>query len=130
MVILINSVDRSNAVKILAGVYEQICGNDLVILHGFYVKHIGNINFKIDLNKITDYTIRRYHQLENLNPIQLIAEVIAKLRRIVYLDKERIEQLKELPNRLEMYRAITNWIPKKYNINYFEKLQYLYNLLV
>jgi hypothetical protein len=131
MVILINSVDKSNAIKMLAGVYEQICGNDLAVLYGFYVKHIGNNNFKlkINLNEIINYVITNYNNLaKTVNPIPFMNK--ETLRKVVYLNEERIEQLRKLSNCLEVYRTITNWMSKKYNIHYFEKLNYLYKLLV
>jgi len=132
MVILINSVDKSNAVKMLAGVFEQECGNDLAVLYGFYIKHTKDFKLKINLNEIINYVITNYYNLEKMvNPIPFMdKETIAKLKKIVYLNEKRIEQLKRLPNSLEVYRTITNWMSKKYNIAYFEKINYLFKLLV
>jgi hypothetical protein len=132
MVILINSIDRSNAVKMLAGVYEWECGNDLAVLYGFYIKHTKDFKLKINLNEIINYVITNYYNLEKMvNPIPFMdKETIAKLKKIVYLNEERIEQLRQLKNSLEVYRTITNWMSKKYNIAYFEKINYLFKLLV
>jgi len=94
MVILINSVDKSNALKMLAGVYEWECGNDLVVFYGFYIKHIGNNNLKlkINLNEIINHVIYNYNDLaKTVNPVPFMnEETLKKLRKIVYLNEERI----------------------------------------
>jgi hypothetical protein len=127
MVIMVNSVDKSNAVKILAGIFEQECGNDLVILSGMYFKHIKEqpLTYRLDLDKL--FSIYRSLSLE---PNNLDEEDVMKLRKVVYIDEKRKSNILQCPNKLEVYRYITSLISKKYNIAYFEKLNYLYNFLI
>ena len=126
--ILINSVDKSNAIKFLMGVYEKICGNDLIFFHKWWIKHIGQVQQKLDLALPSNliailYEIqRRGNYLDN--------EQIEKLKKVVYLNEERINKLLVCPNLLEAYRYLTSLMPKRYNMAYFDKLHYLYNLLI
>jgi len=89
-----------------------IDGNDLVILHGFYVKHIGNFKLKINMDEIINSVITRYNNFANYNnPIwKMDDKEVMKLRKVVYLDKLRIQQLRNCNNLLEVYRLITNWM--------------------
>jgi len=52
------------------------------------------------------------------------------INKIIYLTEERKKELLRMENALDVYRYITTEMSKKYNIAYFEKLNYLYNLLV
>jgi hypothetical protein len=136
MVLLVNSIDRSNALKVLCGIFERECGNDLIVFSFLWLKHIGTfvqgILSKPFRNLIDPKEIIvRYENLKRL-PNPLNEESIQKLQNnyIIYITEERKKELLALENALEVYRYITNNMAKKYNINYFEKLNYLYNFLI
>ena len=133
MLIAINSVDKSNALKLLSGVFVLDCGNDLVVMKGIYVKHIGKT---LNIPKFEDIIQATKMKLEYLkaNPIRLfddedkkkILSLVNKWGR--YKLKEYLKG--EVYNAFELYNQVTNCMAKDYKINYFEKLQSLYNLIM
>jgi hypothetical protein len=130
MLILVNSVDRSNAVKFLVGVYELKCANDLIITHWFYFKHIGQTEEKLKAIKIMpERIIAEYEALKGI-PNQLTEESIKRLRKVIYIDEKIAKTILQQSSLYDVYNYITSQMSKKYNIAYFQKLNYLYNFLI
>jgi hypothetical protein len=130
MLILVNSVDKSNAVKFLAGVFEQICGNDLIITHWFYFKHVGNINEKLKALKILPQNIIAQYEMFKNKPNPINEEDIPKLRKVIYIDERIAKAILQQSSLYDVYNYITSQMSKKYNMAYFQKLNYLYNFLM
>jgi hypothetical protein len=129
LVVAVNSIDKSNALKLFVGVYEQYCGNDLLLTHAYYIKHIGEIEEKLKINLSLDYVIQKYEALKK-RYINLSEEDLEKLRKVVFLKDYDRKYLLNTHNLFDIYQYITTILPKKYNIAYFEKLNNLYNFLI
>jgi len=132
MLIAINSVDKSNALKLLSGIFVLDCGNDMVITKGIYVKHIGKT---LNIPKFDNIIQATKMMLEYLkaNPVRLFDEEKKKILSLVnkwgrYRLKEYLKN--NVYNAFELYNQVTNCMAKDYKINYFEKLQSLYNLII
>ena len=110
MMILVNSVDKSNAVKFLVGVYEQLCANDLIITSWIYFKHIGQTEEKSKALKIFPGSIiMQYKALEN-KPNFLDERILQRLKGIIYLDEKITKEILALPNIYEVYNIVINFV--------------------
>jgi len=132
MLIAINSVDKSNALKLLSGVFVLDCGNDLVVMKGIYVKHIGKTLNIPKFENIIELTKGSLDFLKT-SSVTLLDEDKKKILGLVskwsrYQMKEYLKG--EKYNAFELYNQVTNCMAKDYKINYFEKLQSLYNLIM
>jgi hypothetical protein len=132
MLIAINSVDKSNALKLLSGIFVLDCGNDMIVMKGIYLKHIGKTLNIPEFSNIIQATKMKLEYLK-ANPVRLfdvdkkkILSLVSKWGR--YKLKEYLKG--EVYNAFELYNQVTNCMAKDYKINYFEKLQSVYNLII
>ena len=132
MLIAINSVDKSNALKLLSGIFVLDCGNDMIVMKGIYLKHIGKTLNIPEFENIIQATKGSLDFLKSSN-VTLLDDDKKKILGLVskwgrYQMKEYLKS--EKYNAFELYNKITTHISKDYKINYFEKLQSLYNLIM
>jgi len=111
----------------LGGVFVKECTNDLVVLQGIYLKHIGNtppesfdalsIIGKIK-NAVVD--IQTEYVIIDDDDIQFIKKKFYK-----WINLEPRKYLK-----WELYQKLTTPIKKSYNFAYFSKLNAIYNWVI
>jgi|GEM_PF-2851222 hypothetical protein len=125
--IFYNSVDKTHAVKIFAGVFVKECQNDLTLIKGIYIKHINEpqtINLTLNPIVIKNH-IEKLQNTKNL----ITEDDIEKLKKVIYINDERKERLLNEKTMWDVYNYITLLISKKYNKPYFDKLAYVYNFI-
>lgn len=131
MFIAINSVDKSNALKLLTGIFVQECANDLAILKGIYIKHIGK---KLQVPKFEELIQATIQRLEYLKAKEIELYEEDKKKILLLVNKWERNKLKEylVANKysaFEFYQKITTHMWKNYRLSYFNRLQVLYNLI-